>query len=153
MDSLHRYNLQLDWCGDHTRTYDSYSREHLILIDGKPELTVTADRMFLGDMYVHNPEDLLLASLSSCHLLTYLALCARARINVLHYVDFARGSLRLTPEGGGQFVEVLLRPRVTVESESMRVKAHRFHEEVHRYCFIQRSVNFPVLCEPTVMVG
>ncbi|HRH39189.1 MAG TPA: OsmC family protein [Flavobacteriales bacterium] len=146
----HRYELELTWRGDHTRTYESYTREHSIRIAGKPDLITTADPMFFGDPGLHNPEDLLLAALSGCHLLTYLALCARARINVVTYTDAAKGTLVLTKDGGGQFSEVILRPKVVVAEASMLEKAKHFHGEVHKYCFIARSVNFPVKCEPVV---
>lgn len=150
MGGEHRYALELLWFGKHTRTYDSYTREHRISIHGKPELIATADPLFLGDASLHNPEDLLLASLSSCHMLTYLALCARARINVLSYSDNPAGTLVLTKDGGGHFSEVVLRPEVVVEEERMLLKARHFHGEVHKYCFIARSVNFVVRCEPTL---
>jgi organic hydroperoxide reductase OsmC/OhrA len=91
--------------------------------------------------------------LSSCHLLTYLALCARARINVLSYRDAAEGTLLLTKDGGGHFTEVVLRPEVVVEEEHMLEKARHFHGDVHKYCFIARSVNFPVRCEAVVRVA
>ncbi len=152
MADQHVYQCVMEWQGDHTRTYEDYTREHVFRFHNKPDLIVTADPMFHGDRELHNPEDLLVTALSSCHLLTYLALCARARLNVLFYKDEPRGLLRLTKDGGGHFVEVLLRPRVVVETEAMRLKAHHFHEEVHKYCFIARSVNFPVLCEPEVLV-
>jgi organic hydroperoxide reductase OsmC/OhrA len=109
--------------------------------------------MFRGDASLHNPEDLLLSALSGCHLLTYLALCARARINVLSYRDQAEGTLQLTKDGGGHFTEVILRPEVVVADGSMMEKARFFHGEVHKYCFIARSVNFPVRCEALVRVG
>jgi organic hydroperoxide reductase OsmC/OhrA len=150
MADQHRYTLDLHWQGDHTRSYESYTREHRIRIAGKPELITTADPLFRGDAALHNPEDLLLASLSGCHLLTYLALCARARINVLSYRDQAEGTLLLTKDGGGHFTEVVLRPEVVVEEERMLEKARHFHGEVHKYCFIARSVNFPVRCEAHV---
>jgi len=153
MADAHTYTLQLDWQGDHTRSYEGYTREHRIRIAGKPELVTTADPLFRGDAALHNPEDLLLASLSSCHLLTYLALCARARINVLSYRDQAEGTLLFTKDGGGHFTEVVLRPEVVVEEERMLEKARHFHGEVHKYCFIARSVNFPVRCEAVVRVG
>lgn len=146
----HRYSLGLEWRGDHTRTYESYTREHVVRITGKPDLITTADPMFRGDAAKHNPEDLLMAALSSCHLLTYLALCARARINVLSYRDKAEGTLVLTPDGGGHFSEVVLRPEVVVEAEDMVAKAIGFHEAAHKYCFIAGSVNFPVRCEAVV---
>jgi len=146
MADTHLYTLDLLWRGDHTRTYESYTREHLITIQGKSELRATADPMFRGDGALHNPEDLLLAALSGCHLLTYLALCARARVNVLSYRDQAEGTLQLTKDGGGHFTEVILRPQVVVEQEGMLEKARYFHGEAHKYCFIARSVNFPVRC-------
>ncbi len=152
----HRYTLDLEWQGDRgqgTSTYDGYSREHRIRIAGKPDLIATADPLFRGDASLHNPEDLLLASLSGCHLLTYLALCARARINVTGYRDRAEGTLLLTKDGGGQFTEVVLRPEVVVAEERMLEKARFFHGEVHKYCFIARSVNFPVRCEAVVRVN
>lgn len=152
MRDQHVYKLHLAWQGDNTRTYDSYTREHHIRIADKPDLIATADPMFRGVSALHNPEDLLLAALSGCHLLTYLALCARARINVLSYRDEAEGTLVLTKDGGGHFSEVVLRPQVVVEDEDMLAKAHYFHGEVHKYCFIARSVNFPVRCEAVVAV-
>lgn len=153
MTDTHKFRLLLDWQGDHTRTYDSYTREHRIRIAGKPDLIATADPVFRGASDLYNPEDLLLAALSGCHLLTYLALCARARINVLSYRDRAEGTLVLTKDGGGHFSEVVLRPRVVVEHERMLDKASHFHGEVHKYCFIARSVNFPVRCEAMVEHG
>lgn len=153
MADQHRYTLDLHWQGDHTRSYESYTREHRIRIAGKPQLIITADPLFRGDATLHNPEDLLLASLSSCHLLTYLALCARARLNVLSYRDQAEGTLLLTKDGGGHFTEVVLRPEVVVEEERMLEKARHFHGEVHKYCFIARSVNFEVRCDAVVRLG
>ncbi len=146
MTDRHQYALDLLWQGDHTRSYESYTREHRIRIAGKPDLIGTADPMFRGNAALYNPEDLLLAALSGCHLLTYLALCARARINVTSYRDRAEGTLLLTKDGGGQFTEVILRPEVVVAEEGVLDKARSFHEEVHKYCFIARSVNFPVRC-------
>lgn len=151
--ATHPYTLELEWQGDlgqGTSTYDGYSRRHVIRIPGKPDLVATADPMFRGDAALHNPEDLLLAALSGCHLLTYLALCARARVSVTSYRDSAAGTLQLTKDGGGHFTEVTLRPQVVVAEARMLEKAHHFHGEVHKYCFIARSVNFPVRCEPEV---
>lgn len=153
--STHRYQLALEWTGNlgaGTSTYEGYSREHVVRIVGKPDLRGTADPLFRGDPALHNPEDLLLAALSQCHLLTYLALCARARINVVNYKDNAEGTLLLTKDGGGHFTEVVLRPEVVVADARMVDKAKHFHGEVHKYCFIARSVNFPVRCEAVVRV-
>jgi organic hydroperoxide reductase OsmC/OhrA len=153
MANEHRYSLDLQWRGDHTRTYESYTRDHVMRIAGKPELVATADPMFRGDATKHNPEDLLLAALSGCHLLTYLALCARARIDVRSYNDKTTGTLLLTPDGGGHFTEVVLHPEVVVADEQMLIKARELHTAAHKYCFIANSVNFPVRCEPEVRAG
>lgn len=150
MSSAHQYLLELEWRGDHTRDYESYAREHLIRINGKSELRATADPLFRGDSALHNPEDLLLAALSGCHLLTYLALCARARINVLSYRDDAEGTLELTKDGGGRFTDVLLKPQVVIEDATQLEKATAFHAAAHKYCFIANSVNFPVRNAPVV---
>lgn len=153
MSKEHRYTLDLEWRGDHTRSYDLYTREHIVRISGKPDLVATADPTFRGDDARHNPEDLLLAALSSCHLLTYLALCARARIDVRSYRDRAEGKLLLTADGGGQFIDVLLHPEVVVAEEGMRAKAIELHAAAHKYCFIANSVNFPVRNEPVVIAA
>lgn len=153
MTDAHPYRLLLEWRGDHTRTYEGYTREHVIRINGKAELRATADPMFRGDGALHNPEDLLLAALSSCHLLTYLALCARARINVLRYRDEAEGTLVLTKDGGGHFSEVVLRPQVVIEGAAQLEKAIAFHAAARNYCFIANSVNFPVRHVPVVSAG
>ncbi len=150
MADTHIYSLDLLWRGDHTRSYEGYTREHLIRINGKSELRASADPVFRGDAALHNPEDLLLAALSSCHLLTYLALCARARINVLSYSDRAGGTLALTKDGGGHFTEVVLRPEVVIEDPAHLEKATAFHAAARMYCFIANSVNFPVRHDPSV---
>ena len=152
MGNEHLYRASLDWSGDTGAGYEAYSRTHTIRIAGKHELILAADPMFRGDPSLHNPEDLMVAALSSCHLLTYLALCARARITVLAYTDEATGTLALTRDGGGQFTEVVLRPEVIVAEASMIDKARALHAAAHKYCFIASSVNFPVRHEPAVTV-
>lgn len=149
----HSYATTLEWIGNTGSGYRAYARTHTIAIAGKPELIVTADPTFLGDPTKHNPEDLLLAALSSCHLLTYLALCARSRIVVTSYRDAATG-LMITPHGdAGRFTEVVLHPEVTVAEEGMIAKAMELHGPAHKYCFIANSVNFPVRHEAVCRVG
>ncbi len=150
MDRSHHYTTDLRWNGDTSLGYEAYDRTHTIRIANKTELITTSDPMFRGDPALHNPEDLLLAALSSCHLLTYLALCARKRITVLSYRDQASGTLALTSDGGGHFSEVLLRPEVIVASAEMIDTARALHTLAHKYCFIANSVNFPVRNEPVV---
>jgi organic hydroperoxide reductase OsmC/OhrA len=153
MTKEHRYASELNWTGNTGTGYEAYSREHTVRMGGKQGLIVSSDPAFRGDPTKHNPEDLLLAALSSCHLLTYLALCARARIAVVGYVDRAEGTMGETPDGGGRFTEVVLRPLVTVTSAEMVAKATRLHEAAGKYCFIANSVNFLVRHEPIVRVA
>jgi organic hydroperoxide reductase OsmC/OhrA len=106
---------------------------------------------FRGDKARWNPEELLLAALSSCHQLAYLHLCAVAGVVVTDYVDQAEGWMAETPDGAGQFTRVLLRPKVTVTAGSDQAKALELHHEAHEVCFIARSVNFPVENEPEIV--
>ena len=149
----HLYATTLEWSGSTAEGYRRYDRTHTVRITGKSDLSITADPTFLGDPAKHNPEDLLVAALSSCHLLTYLALCARARIVVTGYRDKATGTMVTTTEGGGQFSEVVLHPEVTVAEEGMVAKAQDLHAAAHKYCFIANSVNFPVRHEAVVRVA
>ena len=103
-----------------------------------------------GDRTRWSPEDLLVASLSACHKLWYLHLCAEAGVVVDAYVDEAIGVMEESADGSGQFVEVTLRPRVILAPGSDKAKAQSLHHQAHSKCFIARSVNFPVLCEPVI---
>jgi organic hydroperoxide reductase OsmC/OhrA len=152
----HHYRLSLVWEGNRgtgTSDYASYGRQYRVTIAGKPDLVGSADPLFRGDAALHNPEDLLVAALSSCHMLSYLALCARSRIAVLTYVDAAEGTLEFNTEGGGSFREVILRPRVTVAAGTDLARATALHEKAGEHCFIAASCNFPVRHEPVVQVG
>ncbi|MBE9075972.1 OsmC family protein [Romeria aff. gracilis LEGE 07310] len=149
----HRYSVQVVWTGNTgqgTASYRDYARSHEIRIEGKPVITGSADPAFRGDKTKHNPEELLVASLSSCHMLWYLHLCAEASVIVVDYQDQAVGTMVEVDSGSGRFSEVILRPAVTVSSGSEQIKAERLHEQAHHLCFIANSVNFPVRCEPTM---
>jgi organic hydroperoxide reductase OsmC/OhrA len=149
----HRYGAHLMWTGaaaGPTRDYASYSREYRIEFDGKPALRGSADPTFRGDPALHNPEDLLVASLSACHMLTYLALCALAGIVVAAYEDDAVGTMSETT-GTGRFTGVLLRPRVTIDAGDPE-RARALHEQAGADCFVAASVNFPVAHEPVIVV-
>ena len=150
---VHEYASRLVWegnKGDGTSNYATYGRKYRIHVGGKPDLIGSADESFLGDPEKHDPEDLFLASLSSCHLLSYLALCAKHKISVTSYEDDARGTLTFTPDGSGKFTEVVLRPRVTIASGDQEL-AMKLHEKAHQLCFIANSVSCPVRNEPTVV--
>jgi organic hydroperoxide reductase OsmC/OhrA len=151
----HHYKLTLNWTGNTgtgTSNYRGYERSHTISLDNKPDLLMSSDPAFRGDKTKNNPEELLLASLSSCHMLWYLHLCADAGVVVTDYVDDATGIMTETPDGGGHFTEVMLNPVVTVTENSMIEKATDLHNKAHELCFIARSVNFPVRHTPTVVV-
>jgi organic hydroperoxide reductase OsmC/OhrA len=149
----HHYALTVTWTGntgDGTSTYRGYRRTHTVTAEGPPELLGSADRTFHGDRDRWNPEQLLLASLSQCHMLSYLHVCVQEGVVVTEYVDRAAGSMRTEADGSGRFTEVVLRPEVTVTSESMAAAATKAHERAHELCFIANSVSFPVRHEPTV---
>jgi organic hydroperoxide reductase OsmC/OhrA len=155
MARAHEYRTHLTWTGaaaGPTASYATYSREYVVGIDGKPPLRGSADPLFRGDGTLHNPEDLLVAALSGCHLLSYLALAARAGVHVVAYEDGARGTMVLEG-GGGRFTEVVLRPRVTIAAGGDEALAMRLHDQAHAECFIAASMNFPVRHEPEVQVA
>lgn len=150
----HHYAVQTEWTGnrgDGTTSYRAYERAHTIRADGKPELLASADPAFRGDRSRYNPEELLVAALSGCHMLTYLHLCAVNHIVVTAYRDAATGSMQESADGGGDMTEVVLRPHVAITSDSDADMARRLHERAHQLCFIARSVRFPVRCEPEVV--
>lgn len=146
----HHYAAHLAWSGDNTTEYATYDRAHHVAFDGKPDLQLTADPAFRGDASKHNPEDLLLAAISSCHMLSYLALCAKYGINVLSYEDRATGIMRENNKGGGRFEEVTLHPVVTIANADQRERALQLHERAHEQCFIASSCSVPIRHEPEV---
>lgn len=151
----HRYATRLRWSGDTgdaAMSYRAYSRAYTIEADGKPTLLGSADPHFRGDAARYNPEDLLVASLSACHLLSYLALCARAGIVVTEYSDAAEGEMTLI-DGKMRFREVVLHPAVTIADPTRLDEAVELHHTAHGECFIANSVNFSVRHEPVVTVG
>jgi organic hydroperoxide reductase OsmC/OhrA len=149
----HNYKIRMEWTGNDgegTKAYKSYRRDHVIQAEGKPEIPGSSDPHFRGDPSRYNPEELLIASLSSCHMLWYLHLCAVNQIVVVDYRDEASGVMRENPDGSGEFLRVNLKPMVKMHAGADRVKALDLHHEAHRLCFIARSVNFPVEVSPEV---
>lgn len=146
----HTYQVQVNWTGNDgegTKTYKSYRRDHAIEVTDKPPIPGSSDPAFRGDATRYNPEELLVASLSSCHMLWYLHLCAVNHVTVVGYQDQASGAMQEDDDGSGSFVQVTLRPVVTIASGDP-AQAGALHEEAHRFCFIARSVNFPVEISP-----
>lgn len=151
MARQHAYAARLVWTGaaqGPTKDYKSYSRDYEVEIEGKPTLAGSADAAFRGDPARHDPEHLLVAALSACHMLWYLHLCAEAGILVTAYEDEASGSLVAEP-GNGRFTEVVLHPAVTIAAGDKEL-AESLHERAHKECFIANSVNFPVRHEARI---
>lgn len=149
----HIYDVGVNWTGNDgegTKTYKSYRREHTILVTGKPAIHGSSDPAFRGDRSCHNPEELLVASLSACHMLWYLHLCAVNHVTVVEYRDAASGVMEEHEDGSGEFVRVTLRPSVKVRVGDDRSRALALHGEAHRLCFIARSVRFPVDITPQI---
>lgn len=149
----HTFELETLWTGNSgegTSKYDAYSRDYEVRANGKPVLLSSADKAFRGDRARYNPEELLIAALSGCHLLSYLHVCADAGVVVTRYEDRASGVMAVDRAGRGAFTDVLLRPVVTVATGSMVERGLGLHEAAHRMCFIANSVSFPVRNEPTV---
>ena len=156
MARRHSYAVTVTWTGNTgsgTTGYRDYQRSHDISTAGKPTITGSSDPAFRGDRSRWNPEELLVASLSACHQLWYLHLCADAGVAVNAYADEAVGVMEESSDGSGQFVEVTLRPRVSIAPGCDKAEAHSLHHAAHAKCFIARSVNFPVTCEPIIIYG
>ncbi len=147
----HTYTVTVTWTGNSgsgTSAYRAYERAHEITVHGKPTIPASSDPAFRGDRARYNPEEMLVASLSSCHMLWYLHLCSNEGIVVQAYEDIAEGVMVENPGGGGRFTEVVLQPEVTVGRGVDLARARALHAEAHRQCFIANSVSFPVRHEP-----
>jgi organic hydroperoxide reductase OsmC/OhrA len=149
----HTYNVTITWTdskGQGTKDYRSYDRSHVVTVEGKQDLLCSSDPMFRGDKTRHNPEELFLASISSCHMLWYLHLCADNGIVVVDYNDNATGTMKETENGGGHFSEVTLHPTVTITDKTMETLAIELHAKANELCFIANSCNFPIHHRPTI---
>ncbi len=153
----HHYRITTTWTGNlgaGTSDYRAYSRNHEIKILGKrAPLPASSDQAFRGDPARYTPEELLVASLSSCHMLWFLHLCADAGITVTEYEDAALGTMAEHPDGSGEFTSVVLRPRVVITDSARIADATSLHNRAHALCFVARSVNFPVEHEPVVVAA
>lgn len=153
MIKSHHYRTNISWKGNlggGTADYRGYSRNHDITIEGKGVIPASSDANFRGDRSRYTPEDLFVSSLSGCHMLWYLHLCAANGIVVVEYTDDAEGEMQENEDGSGQFLSVTLHPQVVVADTNMIDQATSLHADANRMCFIARSVNFPVRHEPQV---
>jgi len=152
----HHYEVTVVWTGarsEGTADYRAYGRDHEVTADGTPAIPGSSEPAFRGDPSRWNPEQLLVASLSQCHLLWYLHLCTASGVVVVAYEDHPQGVMTETEDGGGRFTEVTLAPVVTVAEASMSEAALELHGRAHELCFIANSVNFPVRHVPEVRVS
>lgn len=152
---IHQYSAQLVWdgnLGSGTADYSGYSRAHRIEIAGKPDLLGSSDAAFRGDAKRHTPEDLFIAALSACHMLSYLALCARSGVCVVSYEDDASGVLLCDQNGGGRFSEVTLCPRVTITDAARESLAQHLHKTAHERCYIASSCNVPIRVKAEILI-
>lgn len=146
----HLFKAAVNWSSKHNpadSTKRFYSKSHQIKIEGKLVLDVSAAKAFKGDSTLYNPEDLLLSSLVSCHMMSYLYVCSQNGIEVLEYSDNAEATLEVSPDGSGRFTEVRLKPKVKISNPDKIHLALELHTKANQLCFIANSCNFPVLHE------
>jgi organic hydroperoxide reductase OsmC/OhrA len=152
----HVYTISAEWTGNTgtgTSSYREYSRDLTVRASGKPDILGSADVPFRGDPARWNPEELLLAALAQCHMLSYLYVVTTVGVVVTDYRDEALGTMVEDGRAGGEFTQVMLRPVVTVADASMVDAARTAHKRASELCFIARSMNFPVLHEPEIRVA
>jgi organic hydroperoxide reductase OsmC/OhrA len=154
---LHQYQIQTTWTGNTgqgTAGYRAYKRDHEIFVAGKSApIPGSSDAAFRGDPTRYSPEELLVSTLSTCHMLWLLHLCADAGITVTAYTDQACGVMTEDTDGGGRFTEVTLHPMMTITDSSRVPEAIALHAKAHELCFIANSVNFPVRCPSPVVTA
>ncbi|RWX03899.1 OsmC family protein [Flavobacterium cerinum] len=150
MGFKHLFKAKAFWSSEKkNKNIKSYSRSHTIVIEGKPVLNVSAAKAFKGDPLLYNPEDMLLGSLVSCHMMSYLYVCAQNGIEVLAYSDDAVATLEVALDGSGRFTEVVLNPKVIIADIERKEEALALHKKANQLCFIANSCNFPILHNPS----
>lgn len=129
-----------------------YTKSHVITIEGKPDLHVSAAKAFKGDPELYNPEDMLLSSVVSCHMMSYLYVCSQNGIDVLSYSDAAEATLEVSEDGSGRFTEVRLYPKVIISQPEKIEEALSLHKKANQLCFIANSCNFPIIHYPVCKI-
>lgn len=148
----HHYATLITWTGNKgtgTSSVKSYERGHTLEVAGKPVIPGTSEVSIQGNKTRYNPEELLQCAVSSCHMLSFLYLCAKNEIVVTAYVDHATGTMRDTPDGGGHFTEITLKPEITIAGNIDEIKLAGLQHEANRICYIANSCNFPVYHQPS----
>lgn len=156
MSKQHQYSLTVEWTGSTgqgTKSYTSYSRNHTIQSESKAIIEASSDPAFRGDPQRYNPEELLLSSVSSCHMLWYLHFCSQHNITVLTYVDQPEGTMLENGDGSGYFTGITLHPQIEIAEEDKIALAQDLHRKANTYCFIANSLNFKIEHKAIIKVG
>lgn len=152
----HKYQTNITWTGNQgvgTKQYNAYTRDYTVAIENKADVLGSSDPAFLGNKNKHNPEDLLVASISSCHMLWFLHLASTNGIVVIEYTDTASGVMVEKEDGSGYFESVILNPVVTITDSSRIEETNDLHRLANKYCFIANSLTFQVQHKPICIVG
>lgn len=156
MNKEHNYRVSVQWTGNKgtgTSGYREYERSHLINVENKVVIEASSDPAFRGDASKYNPEELFLASVSSCHMLWYLHFCSVNGIVVTGYEDNASGIMSEAANGSGRFTSITLHPVVTIQIAAHIEKAIALHKEANAFCFIAKSLNFEVAHDPVCKIS
>ncbi|WP_034057166.1 OsmC family protein [Lacinutrix jangbogonensis] len=156
MSINHTFKATVNWAinqGESTFNPRTFSRNHEVTIANKTSpLQISAAKPFRGDDSLYNPEDLLLSALTSCHMMSYLYVCAQHNIEVLSYTDQSEGDLEVKSSGSGSFKTVRLKPVVIIKNANQKELALRLHNKANALCFIANSCNFTVSHKATIIV-
>ena len=152
MEFKHIFKAKLDWLFS-KKEAATYTKSHTITIDGKAVLNVSAAKAFKGDPALYNPEDLLLSSVVSCHMMSYLYVCKQNGIDVITYTDEAEATLEISDDGSGRFIVIKLNPKVRITNKEKVEEALSLHKKANKLCFIANSCNFPIVHFPTCEVA
>ncbi|RTY73134.1 osmotically inducible protein OsmC [Flavobacterium sp. ZB4P23] len=152
MQFKHVFKAKLDWLFS-KKEAATYTKSHTITIDGKTVLNVSAAKAFKGDPALYNPEDLLLSSVVSCHMMSYLYVCKQNGIDVITYTDEAEATLEISDDGSGRFIVIKLNPKVRITNKEKVEEALSLHKKANKLCFIANSCNFPIVHFPTCEVA
>ncbi|MCG9792250.1 OsmC family protein [Flavobacterium algicola] len=147
MTFKHLFKVRLNWFSNKKES-TRFVKNHTISIDGKTALAVSAAKAFKGDANLYNPEDLLLSSVASCHMMSYLYVCAQNNIDVVSYSDDAEATLEVHENGSGRFIEIRLFPQVIIRQKEKIKLANELHVKANELCFIANSCNFPIAHNP-----
>jgi organic hydroperoxide reductase OsmC/OhrA len=147
---MSEHHATIDWQrGGREFTYEGYSRDHTWTFQGGTQVTASAAPAYKGTPELVDPEEAFVASLSACHMLTFLALCTKKRFVVERYTDEAVGHLEKNAEGRLAITRVVLRPRIEFAGENRPSPADldAMHHKAHELCFIANSVTTEITVE------